>query len=128
MLVSQCVAVQNQHGLRKLKWEMSGVIVKNLGNSSYLVKLDGSGRISKRRRQYLKPINPFMGGGGDSFDPMLKVKIPEGPIQSKNEGGQLPRSDRLKGTNYFSEVLGTTPRTVRGEFIGSSNRNKKGKS
>ena len=69
-----------------------------------------------------------MGGGRDSFDPMPKVKIPEGPIQSKNEGSQLWRSDRLKGTNYFSEVLGSTPRTVRGEFIGSSNRDEKGKS
>ena len=30
LLVGQCVAVQNQHGLRKLKWEMSGVIIKIL--------------------------------------------------------------------------------------------------
>ena len=53
------VMLQNKVGKNKKKWEISGVIVKALDNESYLIKLDGSGRLSKRRRHDIKKIMPF---------------------------------------------------------------------
>ena len=46
------VLVQNQVGPKKGKWSHSGSIVEHLGHNTYLVRLDGSGRVSKRRREY----------------------------------------------------------------------------
>lgn len=59
LAVGDCVQVQNQTGPHKLKWDVSGTIVEYLGHDAYLVKLDGSGRVSKRNRRILKRIIPF---------------------------------------------------------------------
>ena len=53
------VQVQNQSGVHAKKWDLSGVVVEVLGYDSYLVKMDGSGRVSKRNRQFLRPIKTF---------------------------------------------------------------------
>ena len=55
LTVGQSVLVQCQTGANKGRWLQSGVILDNVGHQSYNVKMDGSGRVSKRRRQYLKP-------------------------------------------------------------------------
>ena len=50
------VQIQNQTGPREKKWDRSGIIVEYRGNRQYLVRLDGSGRLSLRNRRFLKPI------------------------------------------------------------------------
>ena len=55
------VLVQNQVGPSKDKWDKSGLVVADCGNSQYRVKLDGSGRITLRNRAFLKRIVPFQG-------------------------------------------------------------------
>ena len=57
----QSVLVQIQAGAQKGKWLQSGTIIDGVGHNSYHVKIDGSGRISKRRRQFLKPIGMGVG-------------------------------------------------------------------
>ena len=57
--VGTCVQVQNQRGNAPNKWDHSGTIVEVLEFNSYLVKIDGTGRITKRNRQFLRPIIPF---------------------------------------------------------------------
>lgn len=53
------VQVQNQHGAHAHKWDLRGVVVEILGFDAYLVKLDGTGRVSKRNRRFLKPIRTY---------------------------------------------------------------------
>ena len=50
------VMVQTQRGPTKGRWETSGTVVDVLEHSSYLVKMDGSGWLSKQRLSFLKPI------------------------------------------------------------------------
>ena len=50
------VQVQNQTGPRGKKWDRSGTIVEVKGNRQYVVRLDGSGRLSLRNRRFLKPV------------------------------------------------------------------------
>ena len=45
-----------QPGPHKNKWDVSGTIVEVLDHNAYLVRVDGSGRVSKRNRQFLKLI------------------------------------------------------------------------
>ena len=54
-----CVQVQNQAGPHKNKWEVSGTVVEVLGHEAYNVKMDGSGRVSRRHRGFLRPIVPY---------------------------------------------------------------------
>ena len=52
-----CVQVQNQAGPHKNKWDVSGTVVEAVGHDSYMVKLDGSGRVTKRNRRYLRVMS-----------------------------------------------------------------------
>ena len=49
------VLIQNQFGAGKLakRWDKSGMILEHLGFNKYRVKVDGSGRITDRNRQFL---------------------------------------------------------------------------
>ena len=55
------VLVQNQAGPSSTKWDKSGLVIADCGNSRYRVKLDGTGRITLRNRAFLKRIVPFQG-------------------------------------------------------------------
>ena len=53
------VQVQNQTGQFARKWDLSGTVVERLGYDSYLVRMDGSGRMTKRNRRFLRPIKLY---------------------------------------------------------------------
>ena len=61
------VQIQNQTGPHKNKWDKSGVVVEVLDHDAYTVKVDGSGRISKRNRRFLRPIRPYSSVIGDQY-------------------------------------------------------------
>ena len=94
------VLVQNQRGPKAKHWGLSGTIVECLPHQTYLVKMDGSGRISRRRRNFLRKVIPY--------DPN-NVISKEDPISSDAEAKEktisekvtqnipLRRSDRLRG-------------------------------
>ena len=48
--VGQSVQIQNQTGPNANKWDLSGIVVEDQGFQSYLVRMDGTGRITKRNR------------------------------------------------------------------------------
>ena len=61
------VLIQNQHGAGKIakRWDKSGMILEHLGFNKYRVKVDGSGRVTDRNRQFLRkftPVTPSLPG------------------------------------------------------------------
>ena len=40
------------------KWDKSGLVIESLGFNKYRVRIDGSGRITDRNRQFLKKFTP----------------------------------------------------------------------
>ena len=48
------VFIQNQNGPHPKKWDRSGVILEPLGHNQYNVKVDGTGRVTKRNRRFLR--------------------------------------------------------------------------
>ena len=61
------VLIQNQFGAGKLakKWDKSGLVLEDLGYNKYRVKVDGSGRVTDRNRQFLRkftPVTPSLPG------------------------------------------------------------------
>ena len=51
------VFVQNQRGHAPRKWDKIGSVVEVLNFDQYNIKIDGSGRITKRNRRFLRPVN-----------------------------------------------------------------------
>ena len=50
--------VQNQCGNSPQKWDKSGVVVEVLPFDKYTVKIDGSNRVTKRNRRFLRMFQP----------------------------------------------------------------------
>ena len=58
--VGDCVRVQNQTGQHPKKWDKTGIVVEVMQYHQYAIKMDGSGRVSLRNRQFLKKIIPVI--------------------------------------------------------------------
>ena len=58
--VGQHVTIQNQRGVGKIakRWDRTGVVVEDLGFNKYRVRIDGSGRVTDRNRQFLRLFKP----------------------------------------------------------------------
>ena len=57
--VNDVVQVQNQRGPHANKWELSGKVLETQDYDAYLIKMDGSGRVTRRNRRFLHKIVPF---------------------------------------------------------------------
>ena len=54
--VGNIVSVQNQTGPRAKKWDKTGVIVETLPYDQYRIKMDGSGQVTLRNRQFIRKL------------------------------------------------------------------------
>ena len=50
--------VQNQNGAHPKRWDRFGTVMDTLGHDSYLIKVDGSGRLTQRNRRFLRKFLP----------------------------------------------------------------------
>ena len=52
----QSVLIQNQYGKEGTarRWDRSGTVIEDLGCSNYRIRVDGSGRLTERNRQFLR--------------------------------------------------------------------------
>merc|ERR1712082_186569 len=64
--------VLNQHGNQPLRWEKTGVVMESGDLDVYVVKVDGSGRLSKRTRAHLRPVQVY--------DDVRPQQMPELPL------------------------------------------------
>ena len=58
--VGDCVRVQNQRGPSPLKWDKSAVVVEVRQFDQYVIKIDGSGRVTLRNRKFLRKFVPVV--------------------------------------------------------------------
>ena len=53
------VYIQNIIGNHPLRWERTGVVVECKPHNQYLIRTDGSGRVTLRNRKHLRKFTPF---------------------------------------------------------------------
>ena len=54
LTVGERCFIQNQTGKEPKKWHRSGVVTEVLTHDQYLIKVDGSGRVTRRNRRFLR--------------------------------------------------------------------------
>ena len=59
LVVGDHVAIQDQTGKTPRAWTKTGTILEVLPHHSYMVRVDGSNRVTKRNRQFMRSIKPF---------------------------------------------------------------------
>ena len=72
--VGDCVRIQNQVGPHPTKWDKTGIIVEVRQFDQYVVRVDGSGRVTLRNRKFLRKYVPVV--------PRSPLRMLPGPITS----------------------------------------------
>ena len=82
--LGQRVLVQNQHGAGKTaqRWDRSGTVIEDLGHNKYRIRVDGSGRVTDRNRQFLRKfssVTPTEPGPSPTSQPSPPVSVTTAP-------------------------------------------------
>ena len=93
------VRVQNQ---ANREWDRTGIVVQVLRHRQYIVRLDGSGRLSRRNRAHLKPIQV-----PQPTTPLANTEVPPAPGTSSmveplpNGDSRRPSMRRTRRPDYY---------------------------
>ena len=108
LAVGDPVRVQNQHGPHPNKWDRTGVIMQVGEHDQYIVRMDGSRRLSLRNRKYLRKIKPYdtrlFGAGSPpvSHNPVHTTVFNKEVMDSHKPTEEAPQSSHP--TNTFKNV------------------------
>ena len=58
LVVGNYVRIQNQTGTHPTQWDKTGIVVEVRQFDQYVVRVDGSGRITVRNRKFLRRYTP----------------------------------------------------------------------
>ena len=58
--VGDRVRIQNQVGLNPRKWDRTGSIIEKRPYDQYVIRVDGSGRVTPRNRKFLRKYTPVI--------------------------------------------------------------------
>ena len=109
--VGDSVLVQNQTGNHPSKWDIIGVLVEVKEFDQYVLKIDGSGRLTLRNRKFLRKITPYQltkhfksdnpvpltpATSPTSEPPEVPTEAPPAPSPSSSPPVEPRRSTRVK--------------------------------
>lgn len=58
--VGDHVRIQNQTGTHPRKWDRTGIVIEVRQYDQYVVRVDGSGRVTLRNRRFLRRFTPYL--------------------------------------------------------------------
>jgi hypothetical protein len=114
LLEGDSVFVQNQTGNHQKRWDKRGVVIKVNNYDQYMVRLDGSRRLTRRNRKFLRnfepfrPVRPFntTAGGQEQHD---QTAQPQAPVQSPARQVPVQSPARQVQTKQHSTVQPQAP-------------------
>ena len=80
--VGDTVRIQNQTGQHPTKWDKTGIVIEVRQFDQYVIRVDGSGRVTLRNRKFLRKYTPVI-----QRKPVLMLPRPYHPAP---EPGQRP--------------------------------------
>ena len=95
--VGSVVQVQNQKGNDPLRWDRSDIVVEDLGNQQFSIKMDGSGRVTLRNRRFLRKKNiaaKEVAKGGNEVEVQGNVADEQEVVHGNEIGLEQRRSTR----------------------------------
>ena len=96
--VQDAVSIQDQKGHTHRRWSKTGRVMEVLEHDSYMIKVDGSNRLTKRNRQFLRKLSPYQ-AEMDEFRPLPPPTVPNPIIDSPD-----PLEDQLQDLSTPSNL------------------------
>ena len=105
LAVGDSVLVQNQVGNHPSKWDITGVVVEAREHDQYVVKVDGSGRMTTRNRKFLKKITPYSMTKHfkPSYEPITTPPQPDVPAEPQQEPVAAPAPELIPAPALVEE-------------------------
>ena len=108
--ISDHVFIQNQHGAHPSKWDKSGKIIDVKSHNQYLVKVNGSGRVTVRNRRFLRKFTPAaMTVNQSGYKPQQLITYHLTVLQAMT----LPIENMLNCMQMISQARQTAPMLLR---------------
>ena len=118
--VGDFVRIQNQVGPHPLKWDKTGVVIEVKQFDQYVIKIDGSNRVTLRNRKFLRKYLPAVTPAPKrTLYQDLLIGHPQEQIHSNPNPNVVKRSMVQKPTqiNDSPEIISDTPRRLTGTLI-----------
>ena len=84
LAVGDHVRIQNQRGPHPTKWDRTGIVVEVRQFHQYVVRVDGSGRVTLRNRKFLRKYVPVV-----QREPLIMLPAPVVPSLSQPQAKPL---------------------------------------
>ena len=100
LFIGNCVRLQNLVGPHPTKWDRTGIMVEVRQYDQYVIRVDGSGRVTLRNRKHLRQYTPHIARAplinSPSVIPLATTMppspmLPETPAQPADPVSPLPR-------------------------------------
>ena len=100
LIIGNCVRLQNLVGLHPTKWDRTGIVVEVQQYDQYVIRVDGSGRVTLRNRKHLRQYTPHIARAPSINSPSViplatnmppSPMLPETPTQPADPVSPLPR-------------------------------------
>ena len=105
--IADHVYVQNLVGNQPLRWERTGVVVEVKPFNQYVIRLDGSGRVTLRNRRHLRKFTPFVTPRG-----ILYSQTPQQPTNTSGPSKSTTHSSDNSSSEKVNEPLVTPQQPV----------------
>ena len=109
--VGDTVRIQNQTGPHPTKWDKTGIVVEVRQFDQYVIRVDGSGRVTLRNRKFLRQYHPVIARNPITMlpEPTPKVShvLPK-PIEAA-EATPGPKSQNTPHPKTVSNDVSTPP-------------------
>ena len=111
LYVGDYCLVQNQTGRFSKRWDKRGLIVETLPNNQYLIRLDGSRRLTLRNRKFLRKSPPMMQNDSQHLHNQATpqtpqnytpISVPSTDLDSRTNTPQTPVRTSLTVGNRLS--------------------------
>lgn len=89
LAVGDSVRIQNQRGPHPTKWDKTGIVIEVRQFDQYVVRVDGSGRVTLRNRKFLRKFLPVI-----PREPITMLPGPTVPTAAPQPQVQLPPSSK----------------------------------
>ena len=112
--IGDTVRVQNQTGSHPNKWDKTGTVVQIGENDQYIIKIDGSWRLTLRNRRFLRKMIPQSFESNVEIDKVLHNSAPSTPllpkpIRNQKEFETISEPVHTPDTNHHPELIVSTP-------------------
>ena len=114
--VGDRVWVQNQTGPHPIRWEKTGTVIEVKQHDQYVVRIDGSGRVTLRNRKFLRSYVPVRQTGIPTpLDDMRRLGLPPPITKSPlvQETSFAPPPDSSQTTLITPPSAPITPSNIR---------------